>query len=227
VGSAYDIKEQTGVVFQFHASDSIKLILDITGSAASGHKYCIGWWNPDSLQWKPLANSLTSSDKKTVSACIAHFSRYAVLTQSLDLTSTLSILPNPFSPDKSAADFESLAQRLGRDAPKGTCISFAPDVSEQRLDKIKIRIYNIVGDLIASVVMQNIPKMIQYRLWWDGRTTDHEINWDELNRQPSDANARILIGSKMCRNGRYFVLLTIKDVKGKEINYMKQVVLIK
>jgi len=30
----------------------------------------------------------------------------------------------------------------------------------------------------------------------------------------------------MCRNGRYFVLLTIKDKSGKEKNYMKQVVLI-
>jgi hypothetical protein len=31
----------------------------------------------------------------------------------------------------------------------------------------------------------------------------------------------------MCRNGRYFVVLTIRDAKGKEKNYKKQLVLIK
>jgi hypothetical protein len=100
VGSAYDITEQNGVVFQVHGGDSIQLVLDIAGSATAGHKYCIGLWNPDSLQWKPLANSTAGKDGKTVSAYVPHFSRYAVLTQSVDLTSTLSILPNPFSPDK-------------------------------------------------------------------------------------------------------------------------------
>jgi hypothetical protein len=227
VGSAFDITEQNGVVFQIQGGDSIRLVLDIAGSATTGHKYCIGFWNPDSLQWKPLANSSAGKDGKTVSASIVHFSRYAVLTQSVDLTSTLTILPNPFSPDKSASEFESLALRLGRDAPKGTCISFTPDVSEQRLDKIKIRIYNLVGDKVCSVVMQNIPKMTQYRLWWDGRTTDRDFTWDELQRITSDDNARILVGNKMCRNGRYFVILTVQDAKGKEKNYMKQVVLIK
>lgn len=226
MGSAYDITELNGVVFQIQGGDSIRLVLDIEGSATTGHTYCVGLWNPDSLQWRPLANSTASKDGKTVSAFVPHFSRYAVLTQSVDLTSTFSILPNPFSPDKSASEFESLALRLGRDAPKGTCISFTPDVSEQRLDKIKIRIYNIVGDLVSSVVMQNVPKMTQYRLWWDGRTTDRDFTWDELTRTADD-NARILVGNKMCRNGRYFVMLTIWDAKGKEKNYMKQVVLIK
>jgi Carboxypeptidase regulatory-like domain len=226
VGSAYDIIEQNGVVFQIHGGDSIQLVLDIAGSPAAGHKYCIGLWNPDSLQWKPLSNSAAGNNGGTVSAFVPHFSRYAVLAQSADLTSTLSILPNPFSPDKKASDFESLALRLGRDTPKGTCISFTPDVGDQRLVKIRIRIYNIVGDLVSSVVMQNIPKMTEYRLWWDGRTTDRDFTWDELTRTTDD-NARVLNGNKMCRNGRYFVMLTIQDAKGKEKNYMKQAVLIK
>jgi hypothetical protein len=228
VGFAFDIKEQNGIGLQIRGGDSIKLVLDIAGApAAGGHKYYVGLWNDDSLQWHTLGNSALSADGKTVSAFIAHFSRYAVLTRSVDLMSTLSVLPNPFSPDKSASEFESLALRLGRDAPKGTCISFSPDVSEQRLDKIKIRIYNLVGDQMASVVMQNIPKMIQYQLWWDGRTTDRDINWDELKPHPTIQNAKIMAGNKMCRNGRYFVVLTIRDAKGKEKNYKKQVVLIK
>jgi hypothetical protein len=37
----------------------------------------------------------------------------------------------------------------------------------------------------------------------------------------------VMQGKAMCRNGRYFVVLTIRDFNGKEKNYMKQVVLIK
>ena len=225
VGSAYDISELNGVVFQAQGGDSIRLALDIPGSPMAGHKYCVGLWNPDSLQWKPLANSTTSIDGKTVSAFVPHFSRYAVLTQSVDLTSTFSILPNPFSPDKSASDFPSLAQRLGNNAPKGTCISFMVDMQDQRLNNVKIRIYNVVGEQVCGVVLQGPFKMTPYQLWWDGRTTDHIVDWGTL--KAFNENGAVMNGGKMCRNGRYFVLLTIKDITGKEKNYMKQAVLIK
>ena len=221
VGSAYDISEQNGVVFQVKGGDSIQLVLDIAGLATAGHKYCIGLWNTDSLQWKPLANSTAGSSGKTVSAYVPHFSRYAVLTQSVDLTSTLSILPNPFSPDKKASDFESLALRLGRDTPKGTCISFTLDAQDQTVPKVTVRIYNVVGDKVCGVVLPSAAKMQLYQLWWDGRTNDNDVEWKV------DENSFVMTGNKMCRNGRYFVLLTIKDKSGKEKNYMKQVVLIK
>ena len=213
------------MVFQTQGVDSIRLVLDITGSPMAGHKYCVGLWNPDSLQWRPLANSTAGIDGKTVSASVPHFSRYAVLTQSVDLTSTFSILPNPFSPDKSASDFPSLAQRLGNNAPKGTCISFMVDMQDQRLDNVKIRIYNIVGEQVCGVVLQGPFKMTPYQLWWDGRTTDHTVDWGTL--KAFNENGAVMSGGKMCRNGRYFVLLTIKDITGKEKNYMKQAVLIK
>jgi hypothetical protein len=79
----------------------------------------------------------------------------------------------------------------------------------------------MVGDLISSVVMQNVPKMTEYRLWWDGRTTDNDVQWN------ANDNQFVMKGNKMCRNGRYFVVLTIIDAKGKEKNYKKQAVLIK
>jgi hypothetical protein len=165
------------VVFQVKGGDSIQLVLDISGSATAGHKYCIGLWNTDSLQWKPLANSTAGSSGKTVSAYVPHFSRYAVLTQSVDLTSTLSILPNPFSPDKKASDFESLALRLGRDTPKGTCISFTLDAQDQTVPKVTVRIYNVVGDKVCGVVLPSAAKMQLYQLWWDGRTNDNDVEW--------------------------------------------------
>jgi hypothetical protein len=221
IGSAYDITEQTGVVFQIRGNDSIRAVFSIAGSSISGHKYYVGLWNPDSLQWRPLASSAVSADGMTVSAVIPHFSRYAVLTQSVGLTSTLSILPNPFSPDKSASDFASLVQRLGRSAPKGTCISFTLDAKDQTVQNVTVKIYNVVNDLVCSVVLLGAAKMQPYQLWWDGRTTDNAVQWT------ANENQFIMHGNKMCRNGRYFVLLTIKDNGGKEKNFMKQVVLIK
>jgi hypothetical protein len=225
VGSAYDITEKTGAIFRIRGADSIKAVLSIPASSTPGHKYCVGLWSPDSLQWQPLVNSSLSADGSMVSASIPHFSRYAVLTQSIGLSSTLSILPNPFSPEKSASDFPSLAQRLGMNAPKGTCISFTLDMQQQRLDNAKIRIYNIVGDQVCGVELQSPFKMTAYQLWWDGRTTDHIVDWGSL--KALGQTAAVMSGNKMCRNGRYFVLLTIKDVTGKEKTYTKQVVLIK
>ena len=234
VGSAFDITEINGVNFQLRRGDSIRLVLAIPEASlqnisGNGHKPFIGSWSGDSLQWKALPNSAINGAEKTISAHITHFSRYAILVQSTGLSSTLSILPNPFSPEKSASEFESLAQRLGRDAPKGACISFSPEAPDATVQQIRVAIFTIVGEQVAKVVMDNVSKMTEYRLWWDGRTTDRAmVTWGSLKPPPSgDANARVMSGNKMCRNGRYFVVLTIRDFSGKEKNYMKQVVLIK
>ena len=106
VGSAFDITEQNGVIFQRHGADSIRLVLDIPEASVKnmslgGYKLSLGSWNADSLQWRLLPNCVVNMADKTISANLTHFSRYAILVQSTALTSTLSILPNPFSPDKS------------------------------------------------------------------------------------------------------------------------------
>ena len=89
-----------------------------------------------------------------------------------------------------------------------------------------------MGEQVAKVILRNASKMKEYHLWWDGRTTTLSgVPWESLKTHTDDnidnGNARIMQGDKMCRNGRYFVVLTIKDFSGKEKNYMKQVVLIK
>ena len=234
VGSAFDITEQNGVIFQPRHGDSIRLVLDIPEAsiknmAIGGYKMNIGAWSSDSLQWRVLPNSVINTAEKTISAKLTHFSRYAILVQSTALTSTLSILPNPFSPDKKASDFPSLSSRLGKDTPKGTCISFSPESPDATVQEIRIAIFAIMGEQVSKIIMRNASKMIEYHLWWDGRTTNQSgITWDALKLPSSgDANGRVMAGDKMCRNGRYFVVLTVKDFSGKEKNYMKQVVLIK
>jgi hypothetical protein len=228
VGSAFDVTEVNGVNFQPQRGDNIRIVLDIPEASmknvsGAGYKLFIGTWNKDSLQWNIVPNSTVTFADKTISANITHFSRFAILVQSTGLTSTLSILPNPFSPDKKASDFPSLARRLGMNTPKGTRICFSPEASDATIQQIRIVIFTIVGEQVAKVVMDNVSKMTEYHVWWDGRMTDRTgIYWGTMNSQDL-----VMQGKAMCRNGRYFVVLTIRDFNGKEKNYMKQVVLIK
>ena len=228
VGSAFDITEINGVNFVFRRGDSIRLVLDIPDAAlknisGGGAVLGIGTWSKDSLQWRALKNCVVNEGAKTVSTNITHFSRYAILAQSKDLTSTFSILPNPFSPEKRASEFPSLALRLGNNTPKGTCISFSADVLDKSVGQIRIAIYTVVGEQVAKVIFDGADKLTEYHLWWDGRTTDHAGTvWPK--QSPKDF---VMSGNALCRNGRYFVTLTIRNSGGKEKNYMKQVVLIK
>jgi hypothetical protein len=224
-GSMYDITELNGVTFRQPTLDSLRISLDVPQGLASAQAINVGFWNPDSLAWSVLADSKMSIDKKTVSAAIAHFSRYAVLAQSGGLQSTLSVVPNPFSPLRSPSDFSKFATRFGPGAPKGTCISFTPDVPDQRLRQFRVKIYSILGDLVCSVVNQNAPKMVTYNLWWDGRSNSGDMQWETLS---GDNTKTFPVQNRlMCKNGRYFVVLTVTDFSGKEKSYMQQVVLVK
>jgi hypothetical protein len=233
VGPAYDINEDNGVIFRFSGADSIRLVLDIPEASMKQNAdkvrlLSIGRWDADSLKWTALSNSMVDVENHVVSANIRHFSRYALLTRSTELTSTLSILPNPFSPDRRASEFPSLALRLGNNTPQGTCISFTPESPDAAIQQIRVAIYSIAGEQVAKVVLEGASKLVEYRLWWDGRATGRDrADWPKLEIAGKDPNARKMSGKAMCRNGRYFVVLTIRDFSGKEKNYMKQVVLIK
>jgi hypothetical protein len=228
VGSMYDITELSGVTFRQDGRDSIQITLTIPQGANLANALTVGTWSEDSLVWTSLGSSKLSLDKKTVGATTTHFSRYAVLSQSGALQTTLSVLPNPFSPLRSPSDFPLLAAKFGPGAPKGTCISFTPDVPDDRLRNIKIRIYSVLGDLVCSVVNQAAPKMVQYSLWWDGRTTSGDVQWESLWDGPGENSKTFPVnGRLMCKNGRYFVVLTVQDSGGKEKSYRRQVILVK
>jgi hypothetical protein len=228
LGQVYDIRELNDVVFRLTGGDSIQIVLNVPQGFANAGKMSIGCWNDDSLRWAVVAGSKTAADKQTVSASITHFSRYAVLAQTGGLQSTLSVLPNPFSPLRSPSEFPKLAQIFGPAAPRGTCISFMLDVPDKVLRKMRVRIYTLQGDLVCSVVNQDMKKMVQYNLWWDGRTSPADMQWGSLP-QGSDEYTKLLAvsGGRMCNNGRYFVMLTIEDSEGKEKSYMQQVVLVR
>jgi hypothetical protein len=150
-----------------------------------------------------------------VQAALTHFSRYAIVAEPGALSSSLRISPNPFSPYiKPIHEYGINAQHFG------TCIRFRPEIPEQRLRRVTVHIYNIVGDRVWAMEILN-AKPQEYSLWWDGKTTEREVTWNDKNTTIK------LPGKKMCRNGRYFVVLTVIDINGNEKRYMQPVVLMK
>jgi hypothetical protein len=213
--NAYSIDELEDVSFDL-SSDSIRLALEIpvehqTFAAAGTRIYRIARWNEDSLLWNPLNNSRVATDGKTVVAALTHFSTYAVVSQPGDLSVKFTVSPNPFSP----------RVRPGFGAPLGTCLSVKPEMPEVRLQKIEVRIYNLVGDIVWAVQVLN-ARSETYSFWWDGTTTDRIVSWPDANQ-----TTVIVKGKNLCRNGRYFAAVIVKDFSNKEKKYLKQIVLMK
>jgi hypothetical protein len=213
--SAYDITELQKATFTF-AHDSIRLTLSIPApireeAAAGKRRISIARWNADSLLWNPLGGTLVAAGGKTASVNLAHFSRYAVVAPPKGLSVDVSVSPNPFSPK---------VRPQGAGSPLGTRIAVRPEMPEVRLQYIDIRIYNIVGDQVWALQIPNAQPM-QYAVWWDGTTTTRVESGDP-NRPTITVQ-----GDRLCRNGRYFVVVTVKDYNNKEKKVMKPIVLVK
>lgn len=172
----------------------------------------IACWDEDSLKWDIQENSVISDDGKAIHAGLTHFSRYAIVSEQVN-SSFLKVSPNPFSP--------FVRPKQPENTNYGTCIEFQIESSSPRLHEILLRIYNITGDIVWSLSIQN-AETVPYAVWWDGRTNSRE------NTLIKPGNEIVLPqGKKMCRNGRYFIVLTAKDTNGKQRQMMKQIVLMK
>jgi hypothetical protein len=208
---AYEIKEMENVTFDL-SSDSIRIEMDVPTVYRSGNREMfIGRWSEDSLCWFMLKNSLISADKSKISAPLTHFSSYSLLVKSGN-TMQLEISPNPFSP--------YVRPKHPQLPYYGTCISFQAESQDRNLYKVNIKIYNVTGDLVWSMTIPN-ANTNPYQVWWDGKTSSKDIFIEE------PLNVITVNGNNMCRNGRYFVVLSMVDAIGKERRMMKQLVLMK
>lgn len=211
-----DIEEMNGIRFS-SGSDSVRLYMNIPehlqrSARSGGRKMYIACWDEDSLKWDIQKNSVISDDGKTIHAGLTHFSRYAIVSEQVN-SSFLKVSPNPFSP--------FVRPKQPENTNYGTCIEFQIESSSPRLHEILLRIYNITGDIVWSLSIQN-AETVPYAVWWDGRTNSRE------NTLIKPGNVIVLPqGKKMCRNGRYFIVLTAKDTNGKQRQMMKQIVLMK
>ncbi len=216
--TAFSITESQGVVFENRVEDSIYLILDIPKElqkevSGGAREIAIACWNEDSLKWEPLKNSNVSSDGKKISAALSHFSLYSIVAGP-SRGGYLDVAPNPFSPYVWPRSISPEEKRFG------TCISFRVETDRPPLRDVKVRIYTLTGEPVWAMQIQN-ANQYPYQLWWDGRTTNRELVWT----QPGNIIAEK--GDRMCRNGRYFVVLSAKDSNNKEQRYMKQIVLMR
>jgi hypothetical protein len=208
---AYEIKEMENVSFDF-SNDSIRLVMDVPVVYRSGKReLMIGCWSKDSLFWNLLTNSTISTDKSKVSAALNHFSSYSLLVK-MGSAMQLDISPNPFSP--------YVRPKQPQIPYFGTCISFQAESQDANLYKVNVRIYNVTGDLVWAITIPN-ANTNPYQVWWDGRTATKEIYIAE------PLNIITVKGDTMCRNGRYFVIVSMVDANGKERRLMKQLVLLK
>ena len=92
------------------------------------------------------------------------------------------------------------------------------DIKEARVET-RLKIYTATGEMVWNMLIQNADNL-PYYVWWDGRTSSKEL-------QPNGADHIVVVkGNKMCRNGRYFAVLTAK-IGGKEQKKMKQIILMK
>lgn len=217
---AYAIRQLENIVLELD-NDSIYLNLSIPEhlqkKVASGKQnVAIAQWIEDSLLWKPLASSRVNDDGTMVTAGLTHFSRYCIVYEPSDELS-MSVAPNPFSPFiVPPYNPFNTSERVRQH--NGTCIKIQADIKEARVEA-RLRIYTATGEMVWNMLIQNADNL-PYYVWWDGRTSSREL-------QPNGGDHVVVIkGNKMCRNGRYFAVLSAK-ISGKEQKKMKQIILMK
>ncbi len=224
IGDAYDITEITGAPFTI-GTDSIVITLDIPDGyredAGSGKgAFVIGRWNNDSLRWDILPSSRISDDGSVAWVYTSHFSRYAILHKIDELKGILGVKPNPFSPYiRPSGEYGTV---YGNNVPLGVCFEVTPVAQAEPLT-VGIDVYSINGAHILTSKLPNPERDKTYHIWWDGKT----IGNDRVPVKSIGDGRYRLRGKEMCRNGRYFVVVTIEDGAGNEKQYMKPVVLFK
>jgi len=228
VTDAFSFKELKNAKFNYEAddtTDSMVIIFDVPeeyydDAKGSVGKYYVALWNPDSLRWEPDTFSIVAVDGKLVSITTTHFSQYALVRKAGDKDPEFKILPNPFSPYvRPKRDFPNLTV-----VPSGTCMLIRAETRFKSSLNLGVEIFNVVGDKVWSVLLQNVSSTREYKIWWDGKTTDRTIALKSENE--SGEGYFVVNGKRMCRNGRYFAVLTIDD-KEKKKQKMKQIILFK
>ena len=228
LGDIYDITDVDSVINADEiTTDSIVITLDIPeqyqkDARSSGKNFFIAQWSFSQLEWRPIGNSLVAEDGGSVNIRTTHFSRYALVWKPSRGKISVSVTPNPFSPYVvPSKDFGVSASNRNL---HGTCIEVSGQ-SDYKFD-LNLDIYNVVGDRVWSTVLKGAVSGLTYRVWWDGKTLDHTRNLTNGYSEGDQVISFNIPGNRMCRNGRYFLVVIFKDNK-EEKKKMKQIILFK
>ncbi len=178
IGNIYRLTD--GFVFD----TPVTISLPLAGSSSSD--LAIGLWNSNTLKWDSIGGTVSGN---SIRASVSHFSEYAVISVLKELgLEYVNINPNPFSPV------------LG-----GLRINYSVNSQEAGSVKTTIKIYNITGKLIKTIIEGAMRKVgNDYTEIWDG----------------SD------LRGKMAKNGRYIIQIEIQDTGSKK-QFLYPVVMVK
>ncbi|MDR2592652.1 MAG: carboxypeptidase-like regulatory domain-containing protein [Chitinispirillales bacterium] len=145
--------------------------------------------------------------------------RYALVLKTSKTSLSLSISPHPFSP----YIVPKKEYPNNRDTA-GTCIKVNIQAPDPFVKSVKVRVHNAAGKMVWGVEKLG-AQTGENRFWWNGRTSGSggavsEIVWSEDYYNSNRSRP-------MCRNGRYYVMVILTDMEGKQKRVMKPLVLMK
>ncbi len=184
----------------------IRLTLPVSDEAAnikiteSSRNLNIGRWDDSQLTWEILPySSISTFPYNSVSHTINSGGEYIVLVSSRPLgIRDLRILPNPFSPN-----LINRNDPFKRGLP-GQIIRFTLTSLDLRRPFVTAQIFNINGELVRDLVLNEPQTKGTVALIWDGKTNS----------------------GSFARNGRYILRLRVQDFSGEK-EELKTTVLIK
>jgi len=145
----------------------------------------VGIWDEARLEWILDTTAVFSADSAAVLVDLNQLiGLYVILNSSQELgIHHLAFRPNPFSPS----------------ASNGMSVEFILSSNAAETPLVSVKIYNIVGELIRSLLENRPLAKGEYK-----RGSGQEIIWDGLTND-----------HRMARNGRYIVVVTAEDPSGE------------
>jgi len=164
--SSYKIIIKQGTVSLNNTGDEVVLI-DLTGTTIDSVNYLPTWHNPDiedvtGRSLERINPKLPSNDSRNWSTCANSFGgtpgkQNSLFTLSIPSNATMSVSPNPFSPDEDGfEDFTILSYKL----PLTTAL-------------IRIRIFDSKGRLVRTLANSE-PSSSTGEIVWDGYNDQHQ-----------------------------------------------------
>jgi hypothetical protein len=207
----------------------------------------IAIWNSNDLRWdhswRPIFESRSEEDTRVTVDNVKYDSndksvtfsasrlmneygdiRVAIIAREFDTDAAVVVSPNPFSPFVSPlSDFIALPGMSGN--VKGTCIKITPKSNATRFKpSAQVAIYTAEGTLVYRATLNGLDAGRTYYLFWDGRTQLSQTALSGIDIAPNQA--LFVPGNALCRNGRYFLNVTINDGKEKK-RYTREIILFK
>lgn len=197
-GNLYEISNPSGIPFDKPPRITLGL-----PAAKTGREHSLRRFDAARLEWSDLADSAAADTNSfgyaALSADIAEMdgSYYGLLAASRGLTAgEVRIVPNPFSP-------LVMATRDGN-TRYGTRIRLDPESDRSAEVTVSVKIYNLDGELVRTLVDHKTVPKAPVDFYWDGRAD----------------------GGRWARNGRYLVKVSVGAAGSPERKHtLKPVVL--